>query len=285
MNNSIKAQTKIPWLTEGLLVAGIPIVAYLLKYSYELGYADAFSIPWELITIDLPNILLLSVNLMLAGVVVLFLIAISMPFFKGENVILRSLIKSLFSILIILPWLVLSMLRHDKVILFLAVGFFLLVQYGLFVSPLLTQRGKMGYAARLAAAEFKLKRLMNFLDYSFGWKLKHLIVVIFVLVSLVASIKLIGESVGIGKVTFMVNKSSPEMVVLRVYGDKLICAPFDRTTKEVKRTFTILKTGDDPNLQLSLEKVGPLHVEKEPAEVSRKSVGVSNDSLEGLNKK
>ncbi|MCJ7497382.1 MAG: hypothetical protein MUO78_04525, partial [candidate division Zixibacteria bacterium] len=94
-----------------------------------------------------------------------------------------------------------------------------------------------------------------------------------------------GRSRALKQDEFLILKASPELVVLRIYGENLICAPFDRTTKEVKKTISIFKIGDDPDLKLSLEKVGPLHIEKQPTEVLKKSVGTSTDSLEGLKKK
>lgn len=285
MDNSIKAQTKIPWLTEGLLIAAIPIIAYLLRYCYELGFSFAFGIPSEFITIDLPDVLLLSAYLIIIGAAIVVFIGISIPLLRSKNIIWRSIIKSFFWTIILSPWILFSLLSDDKVGLVIAVVMFLVGQYGLFISPLLTQRRRIGYAAKLEAAEFKLKGLMNFLDYIFGWKLKHLIIVVYLLAMSIATIKQVGESLAIRQVEFLVTKSSPEMVVLRVYDDQLICAPFDRTTKEVKRTFSILKIAEDPNLKLSLEKIGPLHVEKEPTDVSGKSVVVPTDSLEGLKKK
>jgi len=95
----------------------------------------------------------------------------------------------------------------------------------------------------------------------------------------------IGRAIALNQSEFLVITTSSEMVVLRAYGDKLLCAPFDRTKKEVKRTFSILKIAEDSNLKLSLEEVGPLHMEKEPTEVLKKSISAPTDSLEGLKKK
>lgn len=60
------------------------------------------------------------------------------------------------------------------------------------------------------------------------------------------------------KVEFLVINSTPEQVVLKIYDDKLITAPFDRKTKTIERIFLIGKVGSDSHLMYSLENVGPL---------------------------
>jgi len=76
--------------------------------------------------------------------------------------------------------------------------------------------------------------------------------------------RIVGEYKAVNQNEYMVIRSPQEMVVLRIYGDKLTCAPFNRTTKEVKRIFNVFKISEDSNLQLHLEKVGPLRLENEP---------------------
>lgn len=57
-------------LTEGLLLAAIPIVAYYLAYQYEKGYFSAFAAPENLITIDISTFLLFASTLL--GTPILF---------------------------------------------------------------------------------------------------------------------------------------------------------------------------------------------------------------------
>jgi len=62
------------------------------------------------------------------------------------------------------------------------------------------------------------------------------------------------------KQEFLVPVSSPDSVVLSSFGEYLIVAPFDRKTKAVERSFSILKKGEDPKLLLRWELVGPLRL-------------------------
>jgi hypothetical protein len=57
---------------------------------------------------------------------------------------------------------------------------------------------------------------------------------------------------------FLVSHSSPQTIILRIYGDNLIGAPFDEKTKSVKSSFFVFKITSDYQKELSLEKVGPL---------------------------
>lgn len=60
------------------------------------------------------------------------------------------------------------------------------------------------------------------------------------------------------KVEFLVINSDPEQVVLKIYNNKLITAPFNRKSKTIERKFLIGKVGTDPHLVYTLENVGPL---------------------------
>jgi hypothetical protein len=56
------------------------------------------------------------------------------------------------------------------------------------------------------------------------------------------------------------DSQRPEVVVLRIYGEYLITAPFDRSTREFEKKLYLLKISDMTKLPLTLEKVGPLKV-------------------------
>jgi hypothetical protein len=40
------------WLSDTLLVAGIPALAYMLTLSYHLGFATAFDIPFQFVSVS-----------------------------------------------------------------------------------------------------------------------------------------------------------------------------------------------------------------------------------------
>lgn len=52
--------------------------------------------------------------------------------------------------------------------------------------------------------------------------------------------------------------TNPEQVVLRIYGDNIISAPFELTSRTIKREFYIHKVGTEAGLSLSVKKLGEL---------------------------
>lgn len=60
------------------------------------------------------------------------------------------------------------------------------------------------------------------------------------------------------RVEHMVLNTNPESVVLGIYDDKMIAAPFDRQTKTLYPKFSIYIIGQSPELTMSPQNVGPL---------------------------
>ena len=52
-----KSRFRIAWLSEGLLIAVLPVSAYLLTFTFESAYCSYFSIPLELISLSMTTIL------------------------------------------------------------------------------------------------------------------------------------------------------------------------------------------------------------------------------------
>ena len=59
---------------------------------------------------------------------------------------------------------------------------------------------------------------------------------------------------------FLVPSKYPDVVVLRIYGDNLVCAKFDKETKEVTSRVFILRADVDPEIILVLSDIGPLNI-------------------------
>src|SRR2546422_5608710 len=70
-----------------------------------------------------------------------------------------------------------------------------------------------------------------------------------------------GWSLAREQVYYFVVPGQPERVVLRIYGDSIILAPFDRQTRRILPEYTVLRrtTG---TITLREERIGPLTVER-----------------------
>jgi hypothetical protein len=137
-----------------------------------------------------------------------------------------------------------------------------LLLYGLIIFgiPLIAHREKGSYLERLKATRESEDKFIQDSDYVWRY-FSYKGVIAFSYFWIIYSVTYnVGHQEAFKKKEFLVYAGSPEMVVLRIYGDNLICAPFDREKKEVQRSFTVIKIGESPKTMLNLEIIGPLHV-------------------------
>jgi len=256
------------WLTEGLIITSIPILAYGLTFTFEAGFGGVFDIPLSFISLSLTTVFVVTAVLSVFLPIFSFAIfpILLLPIGLGE---VASIGRTMFR------WVPFFLIYLGIAITlrFPLLGWFALFSYLLVLIIF----------CETARVQIKIVELILLHD-SFS-SLRTFLLIGSILWTTLIGCYFAGRDMAIRQVQFLIVRASSEMAVLRVYGDKLICAPFDRTTKEVKRTFTILKMAENPSLTLSPEKVGPLHIEKWPTEVLQKSISAPTDSLEGLNKK
>lgn len=241
-------------------MATIPLAGYLVAFVYEAGFCTVFHIPLSFITLT-PTIVFVAISALTLVLAPLFWLAniMCMIGLDLRDPIIRSLTRvaipgMLFLLLVGMnpnAW-------REWIWLLSLVAFLALLEFGL---PLLTQRDKKSYREKLLGQEAIDARTSDLFDVfgrRFGtWVLNVAMVMIMaILLSYTA-----GKGQANRQKEFLVLASSPETVVLRVYGDDLVCAQFDRATKEVQPNFFVIKrvtVSSDPRIQLNLEEVGPL---------------------------
>ena len=249
---------------EGFIVAAISAVGYIFAFVYEAGFAKVFSIPLSFIAVSLTNVLIVAGSLLLVGNLVfstanlVFTVSdrFNGPISKRVKLLMPVLLYSMALALVAAGTRLLS-----KAIIGLMIGWLISIFFE-FIFPLLTQRGKGSYQEKLVAqdeldARTRGSDLYGLLARRFGVGPYNL--VLSLLMALVV-IYFAGQSEAMRQSRYLVTSTSPEMVVLRIYGDKMICAPIDRDSGEIEPRFTVLKVADDPELVLQLEEVGPLDV-------------------------
>ena len=79
------------------------------------------------------------------------------------------------------------------------------------------------------------------------------LVVVFVILLIISHN--MGRSGALTKTNFLLLAEEKPTVVLRVYGDRIICASFNRDTKQLDESLTIRNMTD---LRFTIEEVGPL---------------------------
>jgi hypothetical protein len=261
--NQTEKKTK-PWLPDGLIIASIPIIAYTVIFIFESGYTSAFEIPQEFIASDLTAALIVSGFLLTTALAsyffsnIIFMITSAVP----EPIARR--LRRLFPPLLIS--FVLSLMYGTlwgwKSWAFVGCSLAIVIIVE-FLTPAITQRGKGSYFEKLEARDQQRKKLLMKEPETITDVLKKRLGVdigLFLFLLLVGGFLIhnAGRSKALTQRTFLVTNTSPEMVVLRIYGDKMVCAPFDRTTREVDQSFVILKIAEDSHLMLHREEIGPL---------------------------
>jgi hypothetical protein len=252
------------WLTEGLLIAGAPVAAYVLALVYINGYADYFQIPMEFLSLNVTTMFVVGGKILFLAFLVYLFVMLPLHFLPAADspFVNRSLV--------ILPW---AALLCIKVMFFgrrwqewrSTLFYFLLMVAYFFLLPLI-YRDKGSYMEKLREDDRRFHSARTTVAHKLltsdrGRRI--IIYYIWIWFSLSAA-QNAGRFEAMWKKEFLVPASRPESVILSTFGDNMIVAPFDRKTKEVERSFSILKKGEDPNLLLRWEMVGPLQVRIQP---------------------
>src|SRR3989442_14191841 len=82
---SITPGEKRNWLTESVLLAAIPVMAYLLAFGFEYGYYLAYGFPQELISIDLNRVFAAGVVFLGGVLLVLIVTTVVLPLPPREH--------------------------------------------------------------------------------------------------------------------------------------------------------------------------------------------------------
>lgn len=257
-SSSIGSQ-KWPRLSEAILISAASFLGYLFAFTYQVGFGSVFHIPVAFISISLTEIFLA------AGAVGSVMLTV---FWWANLVFLPGApIKTPLGR---------SALRLSPLILFVGVGIYLfgtkwrewiwyliplaafgVIELGL---PLLTQQSKRGYSEKIAAQEELDRQVTSLTDYAAkAIGPTGLMLIVLVLIGVGVSYSA-GRASALDQREFLVLPGSLERVVLRTYGDTVVCASIDRKAKQVGNTFFVYKLGAEVlSSGLHLENIGPLH--------------------------
>jgi hypothetical protein len=246
------------WLTEGIVLAAIPVMAYILAFGFEYGYYIAYRFPQELISVDLNRVLVTGVAFLAGVVFVVLLAAVALALLPREHPLAPAVAQAVTFALLYLAFL--SYEGHFDVfgrILGSALAAYLLYTFAL---PLVTQRGIPGYLEKYAHQEQTKEihpTLLRAMLHGIG-PLPGTVLTYFCL-AVILSVTL-GWFLATEQVYYFVVPGSPDRVVLRIYGDSNVLAQLDRPTQQILREYTVLRRSAGP-VTLREERIGPLTVE------------------------
>ncbi|HLQ64429.1 MAG TPA: hypothetical protein VK201_06950 [bacterium] len=246
------------WLTEGIVLAAIPVMAYVLAFGFEYGYYIAYRFPQELISVDLNRVFVAGV-IFLAGVLfVVILATLALALLPSDHPLARAVAQALTFVLLYLVFLTYEG-RFDVFgkILGLALVAYLLYKFAV---PVVTQRDVVGYVHKYQHQEEAKQlhpTLLRAMLHAIG-PLPATILAYFC-IAVILSVTL-GWYLATEQVYYFVVAGPPEQVVLRIYGDSLILAQLDRPSRQILRQYTVLRR-TTATVTLREERIGPLTVE------------------------
>ncbi len=247
-------------ITEGILLALAPPFSYFLAFSYESGFAQHFDIPINFIQVGFIDVIIFAS--VVFGGIVFFIVMINpiVMFFPLKKVFLLVPLSSTALVIFIISFFLFGYSNWKYwffSLLFLM--FYVFLDFGM---PLFSQRNVSGYMNKWVAQKEHEQKINEsnpdffiLIGRHYGGRL------LFIIIGLMVSVLIVTNS-GLAKAVnqdeFLVLDTSPEMVILRIYGDRMIVAPFNRKTQEVESKFIIKTLGEDDNLVISPEDIGPL---------------------------
>ncbi len=247
-------------LSEALLLALVPAIAYGMAYLYEAAYCNAFEIPRHLISLSPTTVLAVTFGLLSSLVFVLW-IANLVGGILYPDILGSPIGRAVHGMLIpVVATIIILILNRPSGLFWYFSGVLLILGLLTFVFPLITNRKRKSYADKLEGQEEIEANVFLLSDHLRNLPLRLRAIVILSAVCLWAA-HLLVDGDARRQTKFLIPKSQPDRVVLRHYGDLLILAKFDRKSKVVSPEFSFVAlASDDIAAATSFlrEEVGPL---------------------------
>ena len=253
----------------GILSAFISAFIYLTAYIFERGFCSQIQIPLSFIEIGINEVLRVIISIV-PLILFLFLgIVLTIYTRKLKNPVFKILSRSIFPLFLLFLVSAFSGQPSVEVIIGFLIFWFIFIGSD-FIFPLFSKRKFKGYYKRTLesylqsdqTAKNPLDIIKDLFMEQFG--ILTYAIIIFLTFILIFFVGDMGRSYAKNKKSFMIIKSSPELVILRRYSDSYICAPFDRKQRKFEKKF-YLKTGtqiSEDGFEIVTEEIGPLRASK-----------------------
>ena len=254
-------------LSDTLLLAALPFLAYLFTFIYQAGYLKAFELPLQFVSITTTDVF--NIGGKVLGVFSTILVSLNVfSSFLPKGRLPYPLAKR-FSLLVPILLIAIPALFFYKwgAVSYLFSSFLIFAIILMFFPALVTRKYKGPYLHRIEMIDKDVTdvnptnsnafdgalfaRTVNLLGY------KVFIVIVYLLLSLYITFNA-GKSTAQNQEIFYIVNTSPETIVLFMTNEKIISAPFDKTTRVIEPEFMIINIGDTTDLKLRLSNIGRL---------------------------
>jgi len=255
----VDVESRQTLLSEGLLIAGVSLAGYSIAFAYEAGYAGYYGIPWQFISLTLTNVLASIAGLLVVLSLLFNLYNMAYILFcQGDTphpAIVELARLGPLSLLLLGALFIFGVQWQAWSITLTPVA---LVFVFKFILPLLTRRDKATYRAKLLAQKILAQSVSVPLDVvtkAYGNQPIQLFVSIGCLVALAF---LVGRAKAINEKNYYVDSSTPNVVILRFYGDTLVAHQYDPRENKLTGDLLVKKVSDKQQLQFKMKMLGHL---------------------------
>lgn len=264
-------------LTDGVAIALATAFAYFATFVYEVAYCSNFAIPISLITPNTSTILVAAAAIGTIFVSSIQLLALTTPLFRKSK---KKNASSLWAVLgaIIVGLIVISKIYElnakqlgyivlGLIVLFLspiipltAMGIWHLIKSKIFRRP--ARKVSTTVATTTASAEPKEELWLTADEFLENWIPQKIVRQILFFGGIILIAYIVGDGNASTQKRFLVFKDHPDVAVLRIYGDLMISAKFNRETKEVSSELSLLWLSEKKQITFANEEIGPLKLAK-----------------------
>ena len=242
------------FVTDSIMIALFPVLAYLFTYTFEIGYAKYFKVPIEFVEIDLMTTLKYVSILAMPALLVLLVFNMFMFLFHDVDTPIINEFKYrgpfyIYSIAIIIVSL------RVKEILIPSISVFLILNAIHFLTPLLSQKGKGPYSEKLKIQSKNDRK--EFCLNSYMGKYAGLLFVVMLLGSFLSY--QCGTASAMGKEVFQTVGNQNTILICK-YGERIICAEYNDKDSTISNKLVVMNISEIENLVLETRDIGRLKV-------------------------
>jgi hypothetical protein len=234
-----------------MLALLLTALAYAAAFNFEFGYISYFGLPSALAEVTLRS-LVLSVILLSTIPALAFILQVMLVHLLEVLLKIKvPLIVSMF-VMAAIFFALLAALFDLKWFYWAVAGGLLLVAATHLVAPIFVSKKQSTYAEKLMAADARTKAA--FMPPSVPRSIGIAMLVIMIAAMTIRTAQDAGRSEARTQKQFLVANISPPCVIVRAYGEALICAQYEGNKLHGK--FRLLSKVE-PNTELELRRIGP----------------------------
>lgn len=256
-------------LTDGVLIALATAFVYLATFVYELGYCVHFGIPFSLISLNTSTILVAAAAIGSTFISMANLLGFTTPLFRKSKKLDGSSFWGFLGITLVaviffakaydLSWKNIAYILGG--LLAIAAAIFLLALFTAIIFSFVEKFRKPKISTVVSKDSSEEFSIMPD-DFLRNWLPPKFVRVIFFLGGALLAAYSIGNGNATTQNKFLLLKDTPNFAVLRIYGDLLILASFEKASKEVSNELSLIWISEKKQIGFINQEVGPLKLKK-----------------------